>query len=111
MSIRRFSSEGHDHTSSTKRLKLEKWHMLSCMTLAVERLEQILARKASSPKSAPTNISCRRILSEENMGIRVSDIHFASASLEVSVFLSAGNSTVRSTMQEVMTGEALRNSA
>ena len=111
VSIRRFSSEGHDQTSSTKRLKLEKWHMLSCTTLAVERLEQILARNASSPKSAPTNMSCRRILSEENMGIRVSVIHFASASLEASPLRSVGKSTVRSTIQDVMTGEAFRNSA
>ena len=85
--------------------------MLSCTTLAVERLEQILARKASSPKSAPRNISCRRIRSVENMGIRVSVIHFASDSLEVSPLRSVGNSTVRSSMQEVMTGEAFRNSA
>ena len=111
VSSRRFSSEGQDHTSSTKRLNLEKWHMLSCTTLAVERLEQILARNASSPKCAPTNISCRRILRVENMGIRVSVIHVASASLELSLLRSVGNSIVRSTMQDVMTGEAFRNSA
>src|SRR5882757_5708902 len=111
VSSRRLSSKGHDHTSSTKGLKLEKWHMLSCTTLAVERLEDIFARKASSPKTAPTNMSCRRILSEENMGTSVSVIHVASASLEVSLFLSVGNSTVKSTMQDAMAGEVLRNSA
>ena len=85
--------------------------MLSCTTLVVDRLEQMLARNASSPKFAPTNMSCRRILSVENMGIRVSVIHLASASLEMSLFLSVGNSTVRSTTQDVMTGETFRNSA
>jgi len=45
------------------------------------------------------------------MGIRVSVIHFASAALELSLFRSVGNSTVRSTMQDVIAGEPLRNSA
>ena len=85
--------------------------MLSCTTPAVDRLEHILAKNASSPKFAPTNMSCRRILSVENIGIRVSVIHVVSASLEVSLFRSVGNSTVRSTMQDVIAGVAFRNSA